>query len=312
MWTRRSVLAAGVATLALGACAQEDGVKAKTPAPPGADGGTVLSAGVPIHYVRLGEGPPVVLIHGASGNLRDWTYDVMPRLARDYTVIAFDRPGHGLSGWPAQGGESLSVQAALMRGALARLGVERATLVGHSYGGSVALAWALDAPRSVAALVLLAAPSQVWEGGLSWSTELLAAPGIGAALAFAAPRLVSAGFAQAAADSVFAPQQAPPGYVEHLGLDLLLRPKTLRRNARQLTALKAQLRDMVPRYPDLEMPVKILHGTADTTVGLAIHSEPLARQVAQARLTRIEGAGHMIQHVAPRELDAALARVVAR
>jgi pimeloyl-ACP methyl ester carboxylesterase len=309
VWTRRSVLAAGAATLALGACAKEDGMDVRAPSPPGAEDGIAISSGVPIHYVRLGDGPPVVLIHGASGNLRDWTFDVAPRLARDYTVIAFDRPGHGLSGWPARGGESLSVQAALMRGALAELGVERATLVGHSYGGSVALAWALDAPETVAALVLLAAPSQVWEGGLSWTTELLAAPGIGAALAFAAPRLVGAAFAQAAADSVFAPQEAPPGYVEHLGLGLLLRPETLRRNARQLTALKAQLREMVPRYPSLDMPVEILHGTEDTTVGLAIHSEPLARQIPQARLTRIKGAGHMIQHVALPELEAALARV---
>ena len=55
-------------------------------------------------------------------------------------------------------------QAALIRGALARIGIERPLLVGHSYGGSVALAWAVDAPETVSGLVLLATPSQVWDG----------------------------------------------------------------------------------------------------------------------------------------------------
>ena len=49
-------------------------------------------------------------------------------------------------------------------------------LVGHSYGGSVALAWAVDAPESISGLVLLAAPSQVWEGGLGLTNDLLASP----------------------------------------------------------------------------------------------------------------------------------------
>jgi pimeloyl-ACP methyl ester carboxylesterase len=138
------------------------------------DGETVTVDGVPIHFVRLGAGPPVVVLHGASGNLRDWTFGPAQAIARSNTVIAVDRPGNGLSGLPDRGGERLDVQAALLRGALEQLGVGRVTLVGHSYGGSVALAWALDAPESLDGLVLLAAPSQVWDGGLGFRTNLLA------------------------------------------------------------------------------------------------------------------------------------------
>ena len=76
-----------------------------------------------------------------------------------------------------------------MRGALARLGVQRAIVVGHSYGGSVALAWALDAPETVTGLMLLSTRSHVWEGGLSWTTDLLASPVLGPALARAASML---------------------------------------------------------------------------------------------------------------------------
>ena len=70
-------------------------------------------------------------------------------MAERHDVIAFDRPGHGLSGWPGATAAQLAEQARLLRGGLAELGVRRATIVGHSYGGSVALAWALDAPDSV-------------------------------------------------------------------------------------------------------------------------------------------------------------------
>lgn len=268
--------------------------------------------GVPINSVIMGSGPPVVLIHGASGNLRDWTFRAAPRLARDYTVIAFDRPGHGRSGLPETGGETLGVQAQLLRGAMTKLDIPRAIVSGHSYGGSVALALALQAPERVAGLLLISAPSHVWDGGLGLSTSLLANGITGPVLARIAPAVLSESFLRSAADGVFAPQSAPAGYVAHLDLDLVLQPATLRINARQLDALKEELRVMVPRYPALPMPIKILHGTADTTVPIEIHSEPFAREVSNARLLRLEGIGHMPHHVALDAVVAAVDRLAAR
>jgi pimeloyl-ACP methyl ester carboxylesterase len=86
----------------------------------------------------------------------------------------------------------------------------------------------------------------------------------------------------------------------------------LRLNARQLTALKGYIRDMVPRYPDLAMPVELLHGDADTIVGLDLHSRALATQLPQARLTVLPGIGHMPHHAAQADLVAAVERVAAR
>jgi pimeloyl-ACP methyl ester carboxylesterase len=250
----------------------------------------------------------VVLIHGASGNLNDMTFRLAPALARNHQVFAFDRPGHGLSGTP-DGPVSVSVQAALMRQALAQVGVERAVVVGHSYGGSVALAWAVDAPETVEGLVLLAAPSQVWPGGLGLTTDLLANPISGPLVAQAAAHLVTKDFASRTLTGVFAPQPAPPGYLEHLDLDLVLQPGTLRENAVQLSRLKDEIRPMVPRYPALAMPVEILHGEADKTVGLEIHSVPLAAQVPHARFTRLPGIGHMLHQVALPEVMQAMERM---
>jgi pimeloyl-ACP methyl ester carboxylesterase len=302
---RREALALAAVTLA--ACARGEEMRHE-PIDAVARARAIEIDGAALAFVRRGSGPPVVLIHGASGNLRDWT-PALPLLAERREVVAFDRPGHGLSGWPGSGGLRLGEQARRMRGALRRMGIERATLVGHSYGGSVALAWALEAPETVDGLVLLAAPSQVWEGGLGLSTDLLANPLSGPALARAIPALLPRTVAEAAAARVFAPQPVPPGYLDMLRLELVLRPATLRANAGQLAALKDQIRVMVPLYPDLAMPVELIHGTADVTVPLAIHSEPLAAQLPRARLTRLAGVGHMPHHVALPEVVAALDRL---
>ncbi len=302
--------AIGLAAFALVGCATGAKMRhERLEADAAAAGETVTADGTPLHVLRRGAGTPVVLIHGASGNLRDWSPEALSAIAARRAVYAFDRPGHGLSGWPGPTGVRLSEQARLMRLALRRVGVERAILVGHSYGGSVALAWALDAPATVAGLLLVAAPSQVWTGGLGIATDLLASPVTGPLLARVLPSLLPRSAAEAAAARVFAPQAPPPGYVERLRLELVTRPATLRANATQLAVLKDQLRVMAPLYPDLATPVELVHGTADTTVPLAIHSEPLARQAPRARLTRLPGVGHMPHHSALPAVLAALDRL---
>lgn len=312
--SRRRLLGVA-ASLLVAACAPRRGLSGdaeREAAAPDWPERQIVVEGVPINYVRAGSGPPVVLIHGASGNLHEWTFRAAPAFARNFEVIAFDRPGLGLSGLPEAGGALLSVQARLMRGALTQIGIERPILVGHSYGGSVALAWALDAPGEVAGLLLISAPAEVWQGGLGFTTEILANPLSGPLVARALPVLITDGIVQATADRIFKPQRAPEGYVAHLGLERLLRTESLRANALQLGALKPQIRRMVPRYPRLDLPVEIVHGTADDAVPLDIHSEPLSRAIPGARLTRLPGIGHMPHQVALPAVEAALARLAER
>lgn len=298
---RRHVLL-GAAALAAG-CARP---RAATPEP-----GTMITVeGVALHFARLGAGPPVVLIHGASGNLADMTFRLGPALAQRHEVVAFDRPGLGRSALPpGGGGVSIGRQAALMRAALAGMGIERCLLVGHSYGGSVALAWAVEAPGTVEGLLLVSAPSQIWDGGLGLTTDLLANPVTGPLLAQGVGHLAPRGLVERAVTGVFKPQAVPPGYLDHLDPDSLTRPATLHENARQLNALKEELRALIPRYPGLPMPVELIHGEADTTVGLAIHSEKLVRQIPQARLTALPGIGHMPHQVATEAVLGAFARL---
>ncbi len=276
------------------------------------EGRFVEVEGLRLHYSTMGQGPNAVLIHGANGNLRDWTIGPAQELARTNTLLLFDRPGLGFSERPDRGGANPFVQARLMRAAAAKLGFGAAHVVGHSYGGSVALAWALDAPESVTGLLAISAPSQVWDGGVGLIYDVAANPLTGPIFAGLAPGLLGPDAIGDAVKRVFAPQSPPPGYADRIDARLALRPASLRANARDLTQLKRHVRTMVPRYPELRMPVELVHGDADTVVGATIHSDILARQLPQAGYARLKGIGHMPHHAATTEVAAALSRLNAR
>lgn len=262
--------------------------------------GTFLTIdGRRLHVLVRGHGPDVVLIHGASGNLRDFTFDLMGRLVPRFRVIAVDRPGLGHSDRLHDRGESPAEQARVLDRAAAMLGVERAVIAGHSYGGSVALAWALDHPGRVGAVVSLAGAAMPWPGELGpWYRTASTGLG-GATLVPLVSALLPAAVVRRLIGTIFAPQPAPPGYGAHLAVELTLQPQVLRANVRQVGSLKSHLAGMAPRYPALNRPVEILHGTADTIVPLAVHGRPLAAILPDARLTELPGVGHMPHHVAP-------------
>lgn len=265
-----------------------------------------------VHVHVEGAGPDLVLLHGANGNLRDFTFRLSAELARDFRVIAFDRPGLGFSEPLDEANTSPVAQAAHLRAAAAALGVRRPVVLGHSYGGAVALAWGLGAPDETAALVIVAGASHPWEGGLGLSQTLPATRLGGAALVPLVTAFAGRDAAEGALEGVFRPQPVPEGFTEHFGLGLSLRRASIRRSAEQVSALKPWLAAMAPHYPGLAIPVEIVHGTADRTVGLRIHAERLAADLPDAGFTRLEGIGHMPQHAAPEAVIAAIHRAAAR
>jgi pimeloyl-ACP methyl ester carboxylesterase len=108
--------------------------------------------GLRLRYVRAGQGPPLLLLHGLASSLFTWS-DVLPELARSHDVVALDLPGFGLSDQPADLSFARLVRATL--GAMDELGLERASLAGNSLGGAVAIAIAAEHPERVEKLVLL-------------------------------------------------------------------------------------------------------------------------------------------------------------
>ncbi|WP_299030049.1 alpha/beta hydrolase [uncultured Sulfitobacter sp.] len=275
--------------------------------------------GTPVHVLIAGSGPDLVLIHGASGNVRDWTFDFADRVSDRYRVIMFDRPGLGWTGrlpdksgaWNGQS-ETPMEQAELLQKAGQIIGMDRPIVVGHSYGGAVAMAWALGAPQDTAAVVMLGAVSNPWPGDLGWTYTVNGSTWGGALVVPVLSALVPSSFIDTSIETIFAPQPAPQGYAEHVGAGLVLRRESLRANAQQVNSLRPHIVKMSKRYSSLQLPLEIVHGDADTIVPLSVHSEPLSKQVEGAVLTVLEGIGHMPQHTAPDAVEDAIDRAAAR
>jgi pimeloyl-ACP methyl ester carboxylesterase len=158
------------------------------------------AAGVDLHghrveYREIGDGPPVVLIHGMINSSRHWEA-VARQLSRGHRVIAPDLIGHGDSATP-RGDYSLGAHAAAIRDLLTVLGVERASIVGHSLGGGVALQFFYQFPQRTERLALVSS------GGLGREVSPLlrtaALPGMSAALALASHPSVIAGLEEVSA-----------------------------------------------------------------------------------------------------------------
>ncbi len=265
--------------------------------------------GLRVHYWERGEGPTVVLIHGASGNLRDWTFRVAPMLAEHFHVIAVDRPGFGYSDRPDIDGWDPAVQARVLQKAMAGIGVERPVVVGHSWGGAVAMAWALDFPRETAGVVPVSGVTIPF-GGVATIVRAVGLDGVivQAYMDSLLSRARSGGIDEFIA-RVFRPQRVPNGYVNYIGAELALRESTLRANAEDLQNINVALRRMEPRYPSVSVPVEILHG-ADDFIDWDNQAAELAARVPHARMTILPGVGHMAHQAAPIELRKAVARVL--
>jgi pimeloyl-ACP methyl ester carboxylesterase len=271
-------------------------------------------AGGRLHLLELGpaDAPPVVLLHGASGNLGDMRVPLGDRLAARYRVIMIDRPGHGWSDRPDGAADaSPARQAALIHQALERIGVTRAIVVGHSWSGALATAYALAYPQAVSGLLLLAPVAYPWPGGVGWYNPIVTSPIVGALFTHTFALPLGKLLLEPAVGVVFAPQQPPPDYVERAGAELVLRSHELTANAEDLTGLKAFVTAQAPHYGEIETPTIVIAGDEDTTVSPDIHAKHIVRVLPHGRLIMLPGVGHMLHHAAPEVVIAAIDELAA-
>jgi len=253
--------------------------------------------GTKMHVIEAGaSGPPVLMIHGASANAREFTYSLAPRLQADHRVMMVDRPGHGYSERP-EDAEELGTQAALMAGVLQALAPgEKAVIVGHSFGGGVALRLALDHPEKVQGLVLLAPVSHDWgNGGGAWYNKYAGGPAIGPMFSQLVP-LVGPAQVKGGISNVFDPEPAPDGYFEKSAIGLLFRPPNFRANAKDVNALQAELAAQQDRYIELEMPIVVYSGALDTVLSPQLHVGRLKHEAQNLTLRALPETGHMPHH----------------
>ncbi|MBO0717813.1 MAG: alpha/beta hydrolase [Rhizobiales bacterium] len=267
------------------------------------------------HVVELGtaagDTPPIVLIHGAGVNLEDMRLALGERLAARHRVILIDRPGLGWSKRRGRDGSALQVQAAMLREVLDQLGVARAMIVGHSWGGAVATSFALDYPDRTAALILLASPFYPHAHPMLSLYALFATPIIGWIYARTLALPLSLPFVGLALGSAFLPQLPPRDYRKRSAALLLLRPSTFLANARDMADLKRNLEPQPARYPGLAMPTLVMAGTADFVVGPQLHAVRFAAAVPHAKLVILPGIGHMLHHASTERVVAEIEGVAA-
>lgn len=242
--------------------------------------------------------PPILFIHGASGNLRDPAGAFLKPLEGRAELLFVDRPGHGYSD---RGGPENALpdgQAdAIVRG-MDHYGIAKAIVVAHSFGGAIAASLALRHPDRVEGLVFLAAATHPWPGGVDWYYQLSSTPFAG--FLFTRTLALPAGLQriEAGALSVFHPNRPPDAYLETAAIPLVLRPETFLYNAEDVANLHDYVSRIAPRYPDIKAPTVIITGDADETVLENIHSRGLHRDIAGSELLWVRGLGHKPDYVA--------------
>lgn len=300
------VIAIGV-LLGLGACISTSRYNAKMADLYPPSGEVVTVGGADVHVLTAGAtGPVVLMIHGASANAREFEWSLAPRLSDTHRILMPDRPGHGHSSRPEHA-ETLGKQAELMVGALEALAPgEKAIVVGHSFGGAVALRVALDYPDKVDSLVLLAPVSHDWGGGgEAWYNAWLGNPLIGPLFSQLGP-IVGPSQEDNAVEGVFAPQPAPEGYFQKSGIGQLFRPHEFRANAKDVNALREELMAQQDRYTDLTLPIIVYSGSQDTVIKPQLHVGKLKHQAADLTLIALPDEGHMPHHGQGAEIAASI------
>ncbi|MDQ6811893.1 MAG: alpha/beta hydrolase [Actinomycetota bacterium] len=225
--------------------------------------------------------PALVLLHGFAASLHWWDA-VTPELALRYHVIRFDLLGHGGSAKPSSG-YSMAAQARLIDEALARLGVHRALLVGHSMGGLVATALAERDPTLVAGIALVDSPPTTGAASLPFLARLAFLPVIGQAVR----TLATNGMVASGLQAAFAPGfKVRPEFVHDFWRTSYSSYSESDNDSTQY--LRRQ--PLPSRLTSLALPLLVIYGTRDRLV--SPRSEHGYAAVANAQVLALPGAGH--------------------
>ena len=258
--------------------------------------------GARLHYVDQGAGPAVLMIHGLGGQLRHFTYALTGKLAQDHRVVAVDRPGAGRSDAAPGASHTVRAQARAIAGLIRRLGLQTPLVVGHSLGGAVALALALDHPELVGGLALVAPLTQPMpESAISPVFRALAirSPLVRRVVAWTLAAPVTLRRGARMLETVFGPEPVVEDFAGRGGGALGLRPRSFQSSSADLLAAGEDLPGMVARYPTLRMPVGVLYGAGDRLLDVELHGRGFLAQLPAAELEVVPDAGHMILMTRP-------------
>ncbi|MEN4010983.1 MAG: alpha/beta hydrolase [Bellilinea sp.] len=257
--------------------------------------------GIDVHYKQAGSGEPVmILLHGFGASTYSWREVIQP-LAEHGTVIAFDRPGFGLTERPMPGewkGESPyspKFQIELTIGLMDRLGIQQAVLIGNSAGGTVSMAAALEYPQRVSALVLVSPAIYAGGGAPGWVRPLLRTQHF---------ERLGPWFARSLAgeqgDAFLIAAWHDPAKLSDEIIANYRKPLQVANWDRALWELTKASREsgLGSRLAELNLPVLVASGDDDRIVPTE-ESTRLASEIPGAELAVFEGCGHLPQEECP-------------
>ena len=256
----------------------------------------ILNQKIRIHQV--GYGQTVLLIHGLPGCIEDWE-TIMPKLSKRFHVIAYDRPGHGLSSandLKYNLDHNVNIAFALIH----KLKLNNPIIVGHSYGGSIVLAMAVRNTPNIKAFISVS-PITSTERKPNLLFKILKIPLIGPTLRFFM-KLCGQNIIKKGMNIAFDPNQKnmPNDFIEKRCMIISL-PNNIVTAAREEMAICQDLLNLTPLYGNIKKPFFIIHGESDKVVHfndvIALHEN-----VPGSKLILFKETGHMVQYARPTEL----------
>ena len=265
--------------------------------------------GTRLHYIERGSDAPLVLLHGNGSMIQDFESSGLIDLAAStYRVIAIDRPGYGHSDRPRSTVWTPGAQADLIHDALAQLGVRRATVLGHSWGCSVAVALARRYPDLVRGVVLVSGYYYPTARADMVGMAVPAVPVVGDVMRYAVSPILARLVWPLLMRQIFGPQPVPKKFAGF--------PRALAVRPTQIRASAAESALMIPNalaaggsYRSLRMPVSIVAGAEDRLIDPEAQSVRLNREIVQSSLHVVAGAGHMVHQTATAAVMSAIDEV---
>ena len=261
-----------------------------------------------VRYVESGAGPDIVLIHGNAGSVDDFDFQSLGRLCRNYRVIAIDRPGHGKSDRPRGSDATLPYQTQLLHETLSHLGVTCPVLVGHSWGGSLALAYAVDYPKELSAIVLLAPAAYADGGPDQFMRAVLKTPVIGDVSLTMGRVILGKQLLKKELRKAFYPDSVPDEYLRHASVSWLGH-KQVRAILEDEYDLDQELRKISKHYSEITIPVVIVTGDHDKVVSAEHNAIRLKTSISQSQLIELKNTGHQIPQTHPESIYKALSLI---
>jgi pimeloyl-ACP methyl ester carboxylesterase len=254
-----------------------------------------------------------VLIHGNGTLIQDFTVSgLVDGLSKRHRVIVFDRPGFGYSTRPRSRIWTPVAQAELLIKALDQLGVERAVVLGHSWGTLVAVALGIQFPSRVRGLVLA---SGYYFPTARWDVAVLSPPAIpviGDVMRYTVSPLVGRLLLPGIIRRLFEPAPVPERFKRLFPKEMMLRPSQLRAAAADTALMVPAATELQSRYRELKSPAMIVTGADDKIADVGRQSERLHKELPGSQFIALPGLGHMVHHLAPDQVISAVEQTARR